>query len=143
MAMATRRRLLHALALVALAPLVTGCENSATAYTIDTAQHAVVLVREQPFFWTRTVNQAVVVSRLPYCQRKVTIHPGPTTLVEMQVFEAGHQLWALRQGDRWYLASTESCRVQDWDNPDGQPPGALVGSFRLADGKPVFVRAGR
>jgi hypothetical protein len=140
--MARRPRLLQALALAALVPLVAACENSATAYTIDTAQHAVVLVREQPFFWTRSVNQAVVVSRLPHCQRKVTIHPGPTTLVEMQVYEAGHQLWALRQGERWYLASTENCRVQDWDNPDGQPPGPLVGSFRLADGKAKFVRAG-
>lgn len=124
-----------------LVPLLAACENSATAYTIDTSQHALALVREQPYFWTATVNQSVVVSRLPYCQRKVKIHPGAKSLTEMQVFEAGDRLWALRQGDQWYLASTESCQVQDWNNADGQPPGALVGVFRLRDGQPAFVSA--
>lgn len=136
----TRRRLMHTLAVAALLPLLAACENSATAYVVDTSQHALILVREQPFFWTRDVNQTVVVSRLPHCQRKVAIHPGPTTLVEMEIFEAGHQLWALRQGERWYLASTERCQVQDWDNPGGDPPGPLVGSFQLKNRKPTFVR---
>lgn len=135
-------RVRQALVAAAIVPLLAACENSATAYTIDTAQHALILIREQPYFWTRTVNQAVVVSRLPHCQRKVTIHPGPTVLVEMQVFEAGDRLWALRQGERWYLAGTEDCRVQDWDNPGGQPPGPLVGTFRLDEGRAKFVRAG-
>lgn len=124
-----------------LLPLLAACENSATAYTVDTSQHALILVREQPYFWTQTVDQSVVVSRLPHCQRKVSIHPDLTELTEMQVFEAGDLLWALRQGNRWYLASTERCMVQDWDNPSGQPPGELVGSFRLRDGGPVFVGA--
>lgn len=124
-----------------LLPLLAGCENSATAYTVDTSQHALILVREQPYFWTSTVDQSVVVSRLPHCQRKVRIHPDPAELTEMQVFEAGDLLWALRQGNRWYLAGTERCMVQDWDNPSGEPPGQLVGSFRLRDGGPTFVRA--
>jgi hypothetical protein len=48
----------------------------------------------------------------------------------------------LNQGGRWYLASTEGCQVQDWNNPDNQPPGPAVGSFeRQRDGKPVFIPA--
>lgn len=127
--------------LVLATPLLSGCENSATAYTIDTSQHALILVREQPFFWTREVDQYVIASRLPNCQRKVRIHPGGKVLTEMEVFDAGYLLWALRQGARWYLASTEQCLVQDWDNPSGEPPGELIGAFRLRDGKPVFERA--
>ena len=133
--------LLRVAGVLMLLPLLAGCENSATAYTVDTNQHALILVREQPYFWTPTVDQSVVVSRLPHCQRKVRIHSDPTELTEMQVFEAGDLLWALRQGNRWYLASTERCMVQDWDNPSGQPPGELVGSFRLRDGGPVFMPA--
>lgn len=141
--MKSAARGLRVLTLCALASVLVGCENSATAYTIDTSQHSLALVREQPYFWTATVNQAVVVSRLPHCQRKVKIHPGAKSLTEMQVFEAGNRLWALHQGDRWYLASTESCQVQDWNNAAEQPPGELVGVFRLRDGQPAFVRAGQ
>jgi len=135
-------RLLRALGVLALLPLLAACENSATAYTIDTNQHALILVREQPYFWTSTVDQSLIVSRLPHCQRKVKIHPDAKELTDIDVFEAGSRLWALRQGERWYLAGTEQCLVQDWANPDDQAPGPQVGTFRLRDGKPAFIRAG-
>lgn len=128
------------LALAVTAPLLSGCENSATAYTIDTSQHALILVREQPYFWTSEVDQYVIASRLPNCQRKVRIHPDGKVLTEIEVFEAGYRMWALRQGARWYLAGTEQCLVQDWANPTGEPPGERIGAFRLRDGKPLFER---
>lgn len=129
------------LAALALLPALAACENSATAYSIEGSQHALILVREQMFAWSGELKQALIASRLPHCQRRVAIHPGSTTLVEMRVYEAGDRLWALQQGERWYLAGTETCRVQDWDNPSGRPPGRLVGSFKLQDGKPAFVPA--
>jgi hypothetical protein len=134
-----RPRLLQTIALAAVLPLLGACENSATAYVIDTSQHALILVREQPFFWKREVEQAMIASRLPHCQRKVTIHPGARTFVEMEVFEAGDRLWALRQGERWYLAGTDRCQVQDWENPGDQPPGPLVGSFQIKGRTPTFT----
>ena len=129
------------LAAVGLLAVLAGCENSATAYMIDGNQHALILVREQKFFWGDELRQAVVVSRLPACQKRIRIHPGSTTLVEMKVYAAGDGLWALHQGARWYLAGTEECRLQDWDNPGNRPPGALAGSFVLKDGAPAFVPA--
>tara|TARA_R110002049_G_scaffold54607_21_gene151977 strand:- start:489 stop:923 length:435 start_codon:yes stop_codon:yes gene_type:complete len=134
-----RRGALFAVAL--LAPLLAACENSATSFTVDSSQHAVVLIREQPYFWTDEVNQSIVVTRLPNCQRKVSIHPDATSLTPIEVFEAGDLLWALHQGDRWYLASTERCLVQDWNNADGSAPGRAIGTFRLRDGTPVFEPA--
>ncbi|MCV2218371.1 MULTISPECIES: hypothetical protein [unclassified Thauera] len=131
----------RALAVLGVLPVLAACENSATAYMIDGKDHALILVREQKFFWDDELKQAVIASRLPKCQKRVSIHPGSTTLVEMRVYEAGDQLWALQQGPRWYLASTEVCRVQDWDNADGKPPGPWVGSFVLKDGAPAFVAA--
>lgn len=123
-------------------PLLAACENSATAYSIEGSQHALVLVREQPYFWTSEVNQFVVVSRLPSCQRRIEIPADAKTLTPIEVFEAGDLLWALRQGEHWLLASTERCQVQDWPNSGGQAPGALVGTFRLDGGEPTFVPAG-
>ena len=131
--------LLRALALLTVVPVLVGCENSATAYSMETSQHALVLIREQSYFWESEVEQFVVAARLPHCQRKVKIHPGGTELTEMEVYEAGDRLWALHQGTRWYLASTEKCQVQDWNNKDGKAPGAKVGSFKLMDGQPVFI----
>lgn len=132
---------LRVLALLASLPLLSACENSATSMLVDGKDHALVLVREQPYFWSDEIRQFVVVSRLPRCQRRVRIHPGKEKMTPMPVYEAGDLLWALHQGGRWYLASTEECRVQDWDNASGQPPGPLVGSFEQRDGKTVFVPA--
>lgn len=125
--------------LLCAAPLLAGCENSATAFTVDSSQHALILVREQPYFWTSSVDQALVVSRLPQCQRRVKIHPDATTLTTIEVYSAGDLLWALRQGGRWYLASTATCQVQDWDNQGGEVPGPLVGHFALRNGSPTFM----
>ena len=121
-----------------LALLLAGCENSATAYIIDGKDHALMLVREQRWFWSDEINQAVVVSRLPDCQRRVAIWPGTPSGPSMEVFEAGYRLWALEQGRRWYLASTDKCLVQDWDDAPETPPGPLVGTFVMRDGSPVF-----
>ena len=134
-------RFRRALLLTALLPLLAACENSATAYMVEGKEHALILVREQKVFWVDEIKQAVIASRLPNCQKRVTIHPGVGSLQDMQVYEAGDRLWALHQGNRWYLASTEVCRVQDWDNAAGKPPGRLVGSFTLKEGVPAFVSA--
>jgi hypothetical protein len=131
------------LALLALfASLLVACENSATSYTMETNQHALILVREQPYFWDKEVNQYIIASRLPTCQRRIAIHPDAKTLTPIDVFEAGYLMWALRQGDRWYLVGTERCLVQDWSNPSGDMPGPAVGQFRAGPDKPVFVPAG-
>ena len=136
-----RHALLCGLVSLATVPLLTACENSATSMIIENKDHALVLIREQPYFWGNEVVQYIVVSRLPACQRRVEIHPDTTTMNPMTVYEAGHMLWALHQGKRWYLASTEGCQVQDWDNPDGRPPGSVVGRFGQNNGKIVFTSA--
>lgn len=132
---------IRCVAMAGLIPLLAACENSAVAYSIEGNKHAITLIREQPYFWDDEVRQFVVAARLPHCQRKVSIHPGRTAMTDIEVFAAGDQMWALHQGPRWYLASTEECRVQDWDNAAGTPPGALVGRFHLKDGSPVFTVA--
>jgi len=130
---------LRGIVLLAMLPLLAACENSAVAYSIEGKEHALTLLREQPYFWSDEVTQYIVAARLPKCQRKVSIHPDRTAMTAIDVYDAGYQMWALHQGARWYLASTENCLVQDWDNAGDAPPGALVGSFRLKDGEPAFV----
>lgn len=141
MSMRKAGRAAKVMLLAASLPLLAACENSATAFSIEGKDHALILVREQAWLWDGELAQYIVVSRLPQCQRRVAIHPGSTRLVAMEVYEAGDRLWALHQGDRWYLAGTERCLVQDWNPPGGRAPGPLVGSFRLKDGVASFVKA--
>lgn len=133
--------LLRCVLVGALVPLLAACENSAVAFSVEGKEHAITLIREQPYVWDDEVRQFVVAARLPQCQKKVAIHPGRTAMTDLEVFEAGFQLWALRQGARWYLVGTEQCQVQDWDNPDGAPPGPAVGRFHLKEGVLTFTAA--
>ena len=134
---------INAIAALAMLPMLAACENSATAFMIEGSQHALILVREKPYFWQGTVNQAVIASRLPHCQKRVPIHPDGTELTPMEVFEAGERLWALHQGKRWYLVGTDKCQVQDWDNAAGSAPGPSLGTFRFKDGIATFIPAGK
>jgi hypothetical protein len=127
--------------LLLLGPVLAGCENSGTAYMVEGKDHALILVREQRFFWSDEIDQAVVASRLPECQRRVAIWPGSPQGPAMEVYEAGYRLWALHQGPRWYLASTDKCLVQDWEDAPATPPGPAVGSFLMRDGAMVFEPA--
>lgn len=128
------------LACLAVTPLLAACENSATAFEQESSKHAITLVREQQFFWSDKVDQYIIASNLPACQRRVQIYPGVKPLMEMRVYWAGDHLWALHQGRRWYLVSTAPrCQVQDWDNADSKAPGVLLGRFIWRDGTPAFV----
>ena len=127
------------LLLPALLMLLAGCENSAAPFMVDGSQHAISLIREQRYFWSSEVEQSLVVSRLPACQRRYPIVAGTTDGANIEVFEAGHLLWALRQQRRWYLSSTEKCLLQEWQDPPAEPPGREIGRFLRRDGALVFA----
>jgi hypothetical protein len=109
---------------------------------IDGQDHAISLIREQRYFWSGEVEQSLVVSRLPKCQRRYPIEAGTTGDVRIEVFEAGTLLWAFRQGSTWYLAGTEKCLLQPWPDAPPTPPGREVGSFVRVEGELAFVPAG-
>ena len=119
-------------------PVLAACENNASSYMIDGREHALVLIREQPTFWS-DVKQSVVVSRMPKCQRNYPIQAYPAGVVDLEVYEAGYRVWALHQGRQWYLVGTEKCQLQEWANPKDDPPGKLVGRFVWGDKGPTFV----
>lgn len=121
-----------------LAFTLSACENAAAPYMIDGAAHAITLVREQRWFCSSEVEQALVVSKMPNCQRRFAIRSGTTDSLKIEVFIAGDELWAFRDGRYWYLASPEKCRVQEWIDPPATPPGREIGVFVMRDGGVVF-----
>ncbi len=122
-------------------PLLSACEYEGAAFLIDGKDQSISLVREQRWFWDSEVEQAIVVSRMPTCLRRYGIKPGVAGSVKMEVFEAGDYLWALRQGKNWYLAGTEKCEFQPWQEPPAEPPGKLVGTFTRKGERLQFVPA--
>ena len=127
--------------ILAAVPLLAACEYEGAAYLIEGKDHSISLVREQRWFWSSEVEQAVVVSRMPTCLRRHDIKSGVTGSVKMEVFEAGDYLWALKQGKNWYLAGTEKCEFQRWKDAPAEPPGKLVGTFTRKNDKLEFVPA--
>ena len=67
---------LKSLLILAAVPLLAACEYEGAAYLIEGKDHSISLVREQRWFWSSEVEQAVVVSRMPTCMRRHDIKPG-------------------------------------------------------------------
>ena len=133
--------ILRSLLVLVAVPLLAACEYEGTAFLIDGKDQSITLVREQRWFWSDEVEQAVVVSRMPTCMRRHSIKSGVTGSVKMEVYEAGDALWALKQGKNWYLAGIEKCEFQPWKDAPAEPPGKLVGNFTRKDDRLVFVPA--
>ncbi|MBN9698105.1 MAG: hypothetical protein J0L85_20140 [Zoogloea sp.] len=130
------------LLLLAVLPMLAACEYEGAAFIINgNKDENISLVREQTWFWSSEVNQAIVVSRMPTCMRRHEIKAGVAGTVKMEVYEAGSSLWALKQGKSWYLASTEKCEFQRWTEPPDEPPGRLVGTFTRKNDQLEFLPA--
>ena len=129
------------LAFAVIPAALAACEYEGVAFLIDGRDQSITLVREQRFFWDDEVEQAVVVSRMPTCLRRYSIKSGVAGTLKMEVFEAGADLWALKQGKNWYLASTEKCDFQVWKDVPAEPPGKLVGTFMRKAERLQFVPA--
>lgn len=128
---------------LALLPLLAGCINDGAAYVIDGPQHALSLVREQNLFWEKQVELAVVVSRLPDCQRKHLIQKtSPSTKVEL--WQPGPGTFILKVGRNMYVTETRTC--QGFARMDEEPPGGMgeqLGTFGVKKGSFAFIPAAR
>lgn len=131
-----RRMVLLALAVVPLA----GCESDSAAYMIETRDHAVTVIREKTFPWSRQYATRVVVARLPHCQRRYELKPVGTSQGNVELFAGqAESSFALKQGRNWYAVETVECRFQVLD----EEPAALtrLGTFRKRDSAFAFVPA--
>jgi len=125
--------------LLLLVPLLSACENDAAAYAIEGRNHAITLVREQPYPFAPSVKQALIAARFPECQRRFTIDTGTASdNFKMELWALRDRLFVARQGKAWYAIGTDKCQVQKMKPISDTPPGQLVGTFRRRDGALVF-----
>lgn len=127
------------LILAAAASLLVACVNEGASYEIAGSEDSISLLREQRYVWNSAVEQHIVVARNQQCQRRYSITPGTTDSVKIEILESRPPLYVLRQGNDWYVTSTEDCRFQKFDTPPDASKLTRRGEFHYAaDGKLAF-----
>jgi hypothetical protein len=131
-----------------LLPLVvvlslTGCLQDTASYQFPEKDHAITLMRNQPWFWLDTVDIEVIAIRLPECNDGITIKEVPRD-AGLALYQAPDEypepIFILETGQRHYAISTLSCRVQQFEEAPAEL-GERVGQFQEKDGKFRFVGA--
>lgn len=124
----------------ALTAVLAGCGSTDMAsMPIQGSEHSLTLVREKPFAWSAGWDLAVVVARMPDCQRRHHLKHMGDGAFKVEVFRTEQARWVLRQGKRWYIADTESCQLQQFEEKPAEP-GTLVGVFDDVAGTLKFTQ---
>jgi len=131
-------------ALAALLPTLAlaACSQDTASYAIgDDKQHAIVLIRNQAWFWEDRVQVTIAPARLPECQGSLTVEDIPRG-EPLRLYRAPEEyaepIFILQAGARHFAVSTVSCRVQEFR----EAPAALgtpLGNYRESDGRFAFV----
>ena len=106
---------------------------------IQGSDHSLTLVREKPYAWSTGWDLAVVVARMPDCQRRHHLKSVGDGNLKIEVFRTEQARWVLRQGKRWYIADTETCQLQQFEQPP-EDPGTPVGVFEDRNGQLGFTQ---
>lgn len=131
-------RLIKLVPVVLAGALLSGCVNDTASYMIDGRDHALTLLREQPYFWSDNTNLGLVVARLPDCQRRYPMKPAPLPQTQVSLYEIAPMQYQVQQGSNWYAVETQGCTLQALTAaPEAQ--GKLLGSFERKDGKLRFL----
>jgi hypothetical protein len=132
---------MRVLVTLTLAAVLGGCGSTDMAsMPIQGSEHSLTLVREKPYAWSGGWDMAVVVSRMPDCMRRHHLKHVGDGAFKVEVFRTPQARWILHQGKRWYIADTESCELQQFDEKPEQP-GDLVGTFGDKDGVLKFIQS--
>ena len=126
---------------VALAGTVLyGCANDSASFLIDGREHAVTLLRLQPYFWNKKTELDLIVARFPDCQRRHKLKPAMDGDIRAELFETGPGAFVLKRGSEWYVMETTSCGLQEAAAPT-QTGARPVGVFDASSGRLKFVIA--
>jgi hypothetical protein len=120
--------------------LLTACVDDSASYYPDgsAASHTLTVHRAQQHFWSDEVSVELIMSRMPDCQRRVTLEQMPAEDVEIELYSGGDNTWTLRAGKQAWQVETQTCT--QFAEAKGEP-GELVGVFRAEGSKFVFAAA--
>jgi len=126
------------MALILASLLISGCVNDSASYVINGNEHTLTVRAQQDWFWQDDVTLRLIASRLPDCQRQMTLGSVPSQGLNVEVFASGQDIYTLRAGNLAWHVDTRSCA------PLAVPPsvaGPNLGVFRLQGDDLVFQKA--
>ncbi len=120
---------------------LTGCLQDSASYIFPEKDHAITLVRNQPWFWMDTADIEVIAIRLPECNDGITLESVPRD-AELTLYQAPDEypepIFILKTGKRHLAISTQSCRVQKFAEAPADL-GEKLGGFVEKQGTFKFV----
>lgn len=125
------------LALLALPLLLAGCKKEPAGFLIEGGNHSLTVERNKPYFWSEGWELALIVTRFPECQRRYALEKSGER-VRVDLYRLQPQVFILNQDQRWYVAETANCRMEQFE-AEPPEPGELIGSFRVRGGDFTFV----
>jgi len=117
--------------------LLAGCKKEPAGFQIDGGRHSLTVERNKPFFWSDGWELDLVVARYPECQRRYALRKAGEK-VRVDLYRTPDGAFILNQGRRWYVAETQRCLMQAFEEAPPEP-GELLGAFREREGDFVFV----
>lgn len=127
--------------ILALSALLAGCGASDMApMSIQDGSQSLTLSREKPYAWSQGWDVAVVVARMPDCQRRHHLRRAGDGEFRMEVFHTPQDNWILHKGQNWYITETRDCQLQQFKEAPAEP-GVLAGTFQDKDGRFQFVQS--
>ncbi|WP_126446698.1 hypothetical protein [Sulfuricystis multivorans] len=120
-----------------LLPLIAACAKEPAGYEIDGGNHSLTVERNKPYFWSSGWELDLIVTRYPECQRRYALKKAGEKL-RIDLYRTPTGAYILNQGSRWYVAETQTCRMQAFEEEPPEP-GELLGSFRVKGGVFRFV----
>ncbi len=114
--------------------VLTACMDGAASLRLAGNDQTLTLQARQPYFWNRSVEVAVVMSRQPDCLRRSRLDGSTVDGLNVEVFrpDAGdfeEPILILRQGAVFYAVSTRSCELQKFRTAPAKS-GTRLGVFR-------------
>jgi hypothetical protein len=125
-------------------PFLTGCLQDTASFMFPEKNHAITLVRNQTWFWQNTVDVDLIAIRLPDCNGGLTVKGLPEDS-QYTLYKAPDEypepLHLVKTGKRVFALSTQSCRVQEFQET---PPdlGEKLGVFEVKGGTFQYVPGG-
>ena len=131
------------LAAAAAALLAAGCSRDSATYPIDGREHSLTLMREQLYFWSSEWDLALMATRQPECMRRHPLKAAPMGAdFRVELYRSLEGAYILRQGDNWYVADAQSCRLQQYATAPAET-GDLLGAFEAKQDRLQFTAAAR
>jgi hypothetical protein len=120
-----------------LALALAGCEIEPAGYRIEGGNHSLTIERVKPYFWSSGWELDLIVARYPECQRRHPLKKAGEK-VRVDLYRAQPGVFILNQGNRWYVAETRDCRMQQFEEEPPEP-GEYIGAFRIKNDVFGFV----